>query len=279
MAEWPCCHDPLRSSPTLHRFRPHLFPCKTSMPFSPLSLQSPCLVSTGNSGLPSFGGGSTAGKQASVGEGGEPRISPKNPAGNYGFPGPPTLFPDGIGAGCGEIRDSPDALPKRNWCARVQGNSGFPRPPSLTELVQVRGNSGFPRPPSRTELVQVRGNSGFPRPPSRTELVQVRGNSGFPCLSIRNPRQVYEIPRYICPDETRGKPRRFGVPRYICPDETRGKPRRFGVPQYICPDETRAKPRRFGVPRYICPDEIRATLGDMEIRGPPVYVRTEFVRV
>ena len=203
------------------------------------------------------GGGGEHGGQASVGEGGG---TPREITG----PPVPRREQGVLCAGCrniGEIRGSPDALPKRNWCARV------------------RGNSGFPRPPSRTELVQVRGNSGFPRPPSRTELVQVRGNSGFPCLSIRNPRQVYEIPRYICPDETRGKPRRFGVPRYICPDETRGKPRRFGVPQYICPDETRAKPRRFGVPRYICPDEIRATLGDMEIRGPPVYVRTEFVRV
>ena len=34
-----------------------------------------------------------------------------------------------------------------------------------------------------------------------------------------NPQQVYEIPRYICPDETCAKPRRFGVPLYICLDE------------------------------------------------------------
>ena len=195
MAEWPCCHDPLRSSPTLHRFRPHLFPCRTSMPFSPLSLQSPCLASTGNSGLPSFGGrgGGQHGGQASKrgGGGGNPEF-PQTPREITGSPVPRREqgvlcagcrnigeiwgSPDALPGRnwCGEIRDSPDALPKRNWCARVQRNSGFPRRSSLAELVPVRGipngigasagKFGVPSTPFPNGIGSSVGKFGVPMP-------------------------------------------------------------------------------------------------------------------
>ena len=201
------------------------------MPFSPLSLQSPCLVSTGNSGLPSFGGGSTAGKQA-CGRGGEPRGKlrvPRSPDGSREFCAqdaeisgkfgvPPTLFPNGIGAReCGEIRGSLDPLPERNWCkcGEIRGSHVCP--------YGIRARS------TRSPGIYV-----------RTKLVPSLGDSGSPGI-------------YICSDETRGKPGRFGVPQYIRPDETRAKPRRFGVRGiYVRTKSVQLwEIWRFGVPRYM----------------------------
>jgi len=200
VAEWPCCHDPLRSSPTLHRFRPHLFPCRTSMPFSPLSLQSPCLASTGNSGLPSFGGrgGGQHGGQASKrgGGGGTPNFPkprgklrvPRSPDGSREFCAqdaeisgkfgvPPTLFPDGIGAG--KFGIPPTLFP--NGIGASAGKFGVPSM-LLPSGIGANGGKkfGVPSTPFPNGIGASAGKSEVPSTPFPNGIGASVGKFGVP---------------------------------------------------------------------------------------------------
>ena len=129
------------------------------MPFSPLSLHSPCLVSIGNSGFPSSCGGS--GKQVWGREQGNLNF-PKKPRGKLRVP------------------RSPDALSGRNWC-RVRGNSGFPRRSSQTELVRASaGKFGVPSTPFPNGIGASAGKFGVPSTPFPNGIGASAGKFGVP---------------------------------------------------------------------------------------------------
>ena len=198
--------------------------------------------------------------------------------GNYGFPTPDrsrefcakdakisgkfgvplTLFLDGIGVGCGEIRGSPDALPKwnwwkcreirgspntlpeRNWCKRreIWGSLNALPKRNWCKCGEIRGSLN-PLPEwNWCKCKEIQGShvclEGIHAKSTRslgiyvwTKLVPSLGDSGSPDIYVRTKfMQLWEIRgSHVCP----GPEWRFGVPRYMsgwnsC--ESRG----FGVP-------------------------------------------------
>ena len=177
--------------------------------------------------------------------------------GKFGVP--PMLFPDGIGARCGKIQGSLDALPKRNRC-ECRKIWGSPRCSFWMELVKGVGKFGVPLTLFPNGIGASVGKFKVPPTLFPNGIGASVGKFGVPLMlfSIRIGASV-------------GK---FRVPLTPFPNGIGASVGKFVFPSTPFPNIIGASLGKFEPPSTPFPNGIGASVGKFRV---PMSVQTEYV--